>query len=82
MARRCSIHSTKRSRLRPYVASRQTVPWRVVWEHLLARCEGAELSIIVELILVIHLSELLKVDLVPQNGTDPSEPLHELIALA
>jgi hypothetical protein len=67
---------------RTLVARRRQSTWRwCLWRECLALCEGAQLSIVVEFILVVVISKLLKVDLVAQNGADATEALHELVAL-
>jgi hypothetical protein len=55
---------------------------RVEWSRYLAVSEGAQPSIIVELILVILIEvlELLKVELITHNGADTTETLDELVA--
>lgn len=56
----------------------------IAWKRLLLApcCEVVELSIIIEFVFVIKISQLLKVDLVPQNGADTTETFHKLISLA
>lgn len=65
--------------------SRQTAWWGWhVWGRLLAPCEGAQLSIVVELVLVVFFAsvELLKVELVAHDGANATKAHDELIALA
>lgn len=60
---------------------RQIKLWLKIWSCGLAQCEGFKLSIIVELVFVIGIGKLLKVELVTENGTDTTETLDELVAL-
>lgn len=59
-----------------------TVGWKLGVRLLPLCCEVIELSIIVKFILGINVSQLLKIDLVTQNGTNTTKALDELIALA
>lgn len=55
---------------------------RVEWRRCLAVSEGAQPSIIVELVFVIvEVGELLKVERVTEDGADTTKALDELIAL-
>lgn len=53
------------------------------WRLLLALfCEVVELSIIIELIFVVNIGQLLKVDLVAQKGANATKSFHKLISFA
>ena len=54
---------------------------RVEWGLCLAISEGAQPSIIVEFVFVVVVGELLKVELVAEDGTDTTETLDELVTL-
>lgn len=63
-------------------ASRQKIRVGNFWPFILALCEAAEPSIVVEFILVIKVSKLFKVDLVPQECSNPTKTLHKLVSFA
>lgn len=62
---------------------RQKVPRRDFWTSILAHCEAAELSIIIELIFVIiEICQLVKIDLVSEHRSYTAKAFDELITLA
>ena len=61
--------------------TRQMFPLRNIWTRILALREVSKASIVIELILGIHLGQLLKVELISQHGADATEALDELVAL-
>lgn len=78
----CSVLQSERVLLTLHAGSGRSFTRRVEWGRCLAVSEGAQPSIIVELVLVIFkLGELLKVERIAQDGTDTTETLHELVAL-
>lgn len=62
-------------------ASRQKTRLGSFWPFILALCEVAEPSIVVELVVVAIICELLKVDLVSENGSDTTKAFDELVTL-
>jgi len=63
-------------------ASRQKTRRENFWPFILALCEVAKPSIVVELIIIRVISQLFEVDLVPEKGTDTTESLDELVTFA
>lgn len=63
-------------------ASRQKTRRGSFWPFILALCEGAIPSIVVELVIIAEIGKLFKVDLVSENGTDTTESLDELVSFA
>jgi len=59
---------------------RQSIFAGDAWNCVLAPCEVIELSIVVVFIFVIEIGQLLKVDLVAQNGTNSTKSFDKLIA--
>lgn len=62
------------------LACRQSLVWN--FGALALFSEGLGLSIIIELVFVIEVGQLLKVDLVSQHCSNASEALHKLVAFA
>jgi hypothetical protein len=65
------------------VGTGRSLTRRVEWSRYLAVSEGAQPSIIVELVLIVLVKvlQLLQVELITHDGADTTEALDELIAL-
>lgn len=61
-------------------ASRQKIRVWNFWPFILALCEAAEPSIIVEFILVTVIGKLLKIDFVSEDCSNTTEPLDKLVS--
>src|SRR5690242_15976762 len=78
----CSVLQSGRVLLTLHAGSGRSFTRRVEWGRCLAVSEGAQPSIIVELVfIIIEVGKLLKVERVTQDGTNTTETLHELVAL-
>lgn len=77
LQRSCAIISSLPAR-----KCRQRLLLLDLWRFILAVCEVATPSIVIKFVFIIKISKLFKVDLVAQNGANPTKPLHKLITFA